>query len=83
MKEELVKFIKYQFSEHCGRTVGLILGFIAALSILLFGFFTTLFVVICMCIGLYIGNKIDNSDEISDEFLYRIERFWPPFSRRW
>lgn len=83
MKEDIVNFIKYQFSEHCGRTVGLLVGFIAALSILIFGFFTTLFVVVCMALGLYIGSRIDRGDEFSDNFLYRIERFLPPFSRRW
>ena len=83
IKQDIVNFIKYQFIEHCGRTVGLIIGFIAALSILIFGFFTTLFVVICMALGLYIGNRIDNSDVISDDMLYKLERFLPPFSRRW
>lgn len=86
MKNDILNFIKYQLQEHCGRTIGVVLGFIIALCILIFGFFPTLFVVICMGIGLYIGTKIDKQEdsEFVDGFLYRIQRFFSsPFSRRW
>ena len=63
MKEYILNFIKYQLHEHCGRTIGVILGFIISLAILIFGLFTTLFVIICMGIGLYVGNLIDKDDE--------------------
>lgn len=83
MKEDILNFIKYQLQEHCGRTIGVILGFVIALSILLFGLFTTLFVIICMAIGLYIGNLIDKEDGFSDDFLYKLQKLLPPYSRRW
>ena len=38
MKEDILNFIKYQLKEHCGRTIGIVAGFIIALSILVFGF---------------------------------------------
>ena len=37
MKEYILNFIKYQLHEHCGRTIGVILGFIISLAILIFG----------------------------------------------
>ncbi len=83
MKEDILNFIKYQLEEHCGRTIGVVIGFIVALSVLIFGFFTTLFVVICMAIGLYVGNLIDKQDGFSDDFLYKIQKFLSPLSRRW
>ncbi len=83
MKEDILNFIKYQLQEHCGRTVGIILGFLIALSVLIFGIFTTLFVVICMAIGFYVGNKIDKEDGFSDDILYRLQKLLPPYSRRW
>ena len=58
MKEYILNFIKYQLHEHCGRTIGVILGFIISLAILIFGLFATLFVIVCMGIGLYVGNLI-------------------------
>lgn len=74
MKEYILNFIKYQLHEHCGRTIGVILGFIISLAILIFGLFTTLFVIICMGIGLYVGNLIDKDDEFSDNILYKIQK---------
>ena len=41
MKEYILNFIKYQLHEHCGRTIGVILGFIISLAILIFGLFAT------------------------------------------
>lgn len=83
MKEDIINFIKYQLQEHCGRTVGVVAGFLISLSILIFGLFTTLFVVFCMAIGLYIGNLVDKDDDFSDNLLYKIQRLLPPYSRRW
>ena len=84
MKEDILNFIKYQLKEHCGRTIGIVAGFIIAISILLIGFFSTLFIIICVGLGLFIGNKIDKGDsEFWDNLIYRLQRLLPPFSRRW
>lgn len=86
MKNDILNFIKYQLKEHCGRTIGVVLGFVIALCVLIFGFFSTLFVLICMGIGLYVGAKIDRQEdfEFSENLLDRLQRFLSsPFSRRW
>lgn len=84
MKEDILNFIKYQLKEHCGRTIGIVAGFIIAISVLLIGFFSTLFIIICVGLGLFIGNKIDKGDsEFWDNLIYRLQRLLPPFSRRW
>ena len=85
MKDDILNFIKYQLQEHSGRTIGVVLGFIIALCILIFGFFHTLFVLICMGIGLYLGSKIDDKEdsEFAEGFLDRLQRLLSsPFSRR-
>ncbi len=83
MKEYILNFIKYQLHEHCGRTIGVILGFIISLAILIFCLFGSLFVIVCMGIGLYVGNLIDKDDEFSDNILYKIQKILPPYSRLW
>ena len=84
MKEDILNFIKYQLKEHCGRTVGVVIGFVIAVSVLLIGFFSTLFIIICVGAGLFVGNKIDKGDsEFLDNVIYRLQRLLPPFSRRW
>lgn len=54
-----------------GRAIGLMLGFVIALSILVIGFLKTFFIVICTLLGYYIGRKFDKNENIF-ELLERI-----------
>ena len=61
MKENLLLFLQNEWQNHRGRSAGLLIGTIFALSILLFGFWKTLFVIFCAGIGMYIGLRIERA----------------------
>ncbi|MDF2565207.1 MAG: hypothetical protein K0Q53_1602 [Massilibacillus sp.] len=63
---------------HRGKLVGTILGIIIGISILLFGFFKTLFIMICGLIGLFVGKRVDEKDDLMDI----VEKIIPPGFRR-
>jgi uncharacterized membrane protein len=63
---------------HRGKLVGTILGIIIGISILLFGFFKTLFIMICGLIGLFVGKRVDEKDDL----MNIVEKIIPPGFRR-
>ena len=64
MKEDMKDFIEAVWKNHRGKFIGTMIGFFIGLSILVFGFFKTLFVLLCAVIGLYIGGKVDNHEDL-------------------
>ena len=64
MKEDMKNFMEAVWKNHRGRFIGTITGLFIGLSVLVFGFFKTLFVLICAVIGLYIGGKVDNHEDL-------------------
>lgn len=86
MKEDLLDFIKNQIMDHTGRTLGLFLGLIVAILMLTIGFWATVFISICVGIGMYVGGSYDRDDtekfrEAFYKFIYKIQRFLPPYRR--
>ncbi|TYQ13372.1 UNVERIFIED_CONTAM: putative membrane protein [Acetivibrio alkalicellulosi] len=67
-KEKILSFYRSHFGEVNGALAGLIISVI----ILLIGFFKTLFIVICVLVGYYIGKKISDDKEYIKNFLDRI-----------
>lgn len=63
---------------HRGKLVGTILGIIIGISILLFGFLKTLFIMICGLIGLFVGKRVDEKDDLMDI----VEKIIPPGFKR-
>lgn len=61
------------FQNNKGKTIGAALGLLIAILSLTMGFFKTLFLVICVLLGYYIGKKIDNKESIIEV----IERILP------
>lgn len=61
------------FRNNRGKCIGAFIGFVIAVLALSLGFFRTLFMVICILIGYYIGKKKDNKESIIEV----IERFLP------
>lgn len=56
-----------------GRTIGLLAGLIVGVLFLTLGFFKTIFLMICIGVGCFIGDKADNQED-----LFRlIEKIWP------
>jgi uncharacterized membrane protein len=61
------------FENNRAKCIGVLLGFLFAISSLFIGFFKTIFIVICIFLGYYIGKKIDNKESIIEV----IERILP------
>ena len=79
------KYIKDLWNNNPGKISGVILGFVFSLSILIYGFFKTIFVLFFVGAGLFIGNKIDKKDDLfetAEDILDHIQKFIPPIFRR-
>ena len=68
-KKELLEL----YRNNKGKVNGTIIGLLFAVFVLLIGFFKTLFLVICVLLGYYIGKKIDNKESIIEV----LEKFIP------
>lgn len=68
------KFLQELWEHHSGKILGLSAGFSIGLLVILFGFFRTLFVLICMIAGYVVGKKIDEKEDIMDI----LEKLLPP-----
>ncbi|MGI6469033.1 MAG: DUF2273 domain-containing protein [Syntrophomonadaceae bacterium] len=51
--------INWLWQEHRGKTVGVILGLVASILFVTLGFWRTIFIIICLSIGYYIGKRVD------------------------
>ena len=56
------KLLRFLLSENTGRKVGMLGGFIIGLSIVLFGFWKTVFLAVCTGIGYIIGRMMEHND---------------------
>lgn len=65
------------FREHRGKIIGGILGLFIGIIIILFGFFKTLFVILCAIIGYYIGKSTDSKNGLRD----LLDKILPPGNR--
>ena len=83
MWKDLKKYAATLFETHRTRKIGFIVGLISGIAILIFGFFNTAFAFICGLIGLYVGAKFDNGDELIDETLKKLNRILPEKFQRW
>jgi len=64
---------------HRGGINGAVIGFIIGLAILIFGFFTILFLSLCAGIGYYIGKRLH---EDKDYIKNLLDRILPPGTYR-
>ena len=62
MKEYLLLFLQEQWTNHRGRTAGLLLGTLFGFFVLIFGFWQMVFVILCAAIGMYIGLRVERVD---------------------
>ena len=69
------------FTPHRGKTIGMFFGAFLGLAVLIFGFWQTLFVLLCALVGLLIGIRIDHGirprdveDFLKDLFPYRYSK---------
>lgn len=78
MKDEMKLLAADLWQNHRCKAVGLFLGLIIGTAILLFGFWNTIFVLVCGLIGLLIGIQMDKGEELTkrlgDAFSERLRR---------
>lgn len=58
------KFFEYVATEHRGKAVGILLGLIASILFVSFGFWQTIFIMLCIGAGYVIGTKIDDNVDL-------------------
>ena len=63
MKEECARLFREAWENHRGCVLGAVLGALIAVSIIMFGFWNMLFIGLCVSVGLWLGNRIDNGDD--------------------
>ena len=54
------------WESHSGKIAGMVIGMLFGIFILMFGFFHTMFVMLCMICGYIIGKRIDEKEDIMD-----------------
>lgn len=72
--KELMTRLLDLFCRHRGKTLGLLIGLIISILSLTIGGLKTLFIVGCCLLGLIIGGKIDNHEDLRNI----ISRILPP-----
>ena len=83
MLKEFAGFIKSLFETHRNRKIGFMIGVIFGAAVLIFGVFPTLFALFCGVIGLYIGSRFDDGDDLIHRTLKTLEEVLPEKYQRW
>lgn len=66
------------WENHKGKLTGALIGLIFGVSVMMIGFFWTLFISGCVLIGFFIGKRIDEEKESLGEIL---EKYFPLHTR--
>lgn len=62
------KMFSYIMDNHRGKAIGLILGLIAGILVINYGFWKTLFIVVCIIGGFLIGKAVDEQVDFENWF---------------
>jgi uncharacterized membrane protein len=66
--ENLLRMI---FEQHRGKAIGIIMGLLASILFINYGFWRTIFIIICIAVGFFIGKELDEKKNF-DEWLKRM-----------
>lgn len=61
----LERFLTQILEEHRGKAIGVIIGLLAAILFLTFGFWRALFIILCIVVGYFIGKRIDEDQNFN------------------
>ncbi len=79
MKDEMRLLAADLWQNHRCKAVGLVLGLVIGTAVLIFGFWNTVFVLVCGLLGLLVGVRMDKGEELTkglgDVFSERIRRW--------
>jgi uncharacterized membrane protein len=68
MWENLFRII---FEEHRGKAIGIVLGLVASILFISYGFWRTIFIIVCIALGFFIGKEVDEKKNF-DQWLKNI-----------
>ncbi|MDD3268453.1 MAG: DUF2273 domain-containing protein [Syntrophomonadaceae bacterium] len=57
--------------EHRGKAIGIVLGMLAGILVITYGFWRTLFIIFCIAMGYIIGKKLDENQSF-DSWLRKM-----------
>lgn len=60
----LEKIMLYVITEHRGKTIGILLGLVASILFISYGFWRTIFIAFCIVVGYLIGKKLDENTDL-------------------
>jgi len=60
------KFMQSIMNEHRGKALGILLGFIASILFVSYGFWPTIFIVLCIFVGYQVGKKLDENVDLEE-----------------
>lgn len=58
------KVLLLLLQEHRGKVLGILIGLLAAILVVSYGFLKALFIMICIGLGYFIGKKIDEKQDL-------------------
>jgi len=64
VKEEIESVVRDLWNNHRSSSLGILLGVVLAILVLIFGFWNMLFVILCAALGLYLGKRMDEGDNV-------------------
>lgn len=65
------RLVTYLWEHHRGKVIGIALGLLAGILIVAYGFWKSLFIIICIGVGYLIGKNIDDNKSF-DDWIQRI-----------
>jgi uncharacterized membrane protein len=68
------KLLEEIWQHHSGKLLGVLFGFMFGILVITFGFFRTLFVVLCVIAGYVVGKRIDQKEDIMEI----LDKLLPP-----
>lgn len=83
MLEAIKNFVVDLFESHRTRKLGFIAGLFTGATILLIGFFNTMFIALCGLIGLFAGSRFDSKDDLVEKILVKLDKILPEKIQRW
>ncbi|MEG0797608.1 MAG: DUF2273 domain-containing protein [Acidaminococcaceae bacterium] len=66
--------MKNVWENYKGRLIGAIFGLFVGIMFLILGFFQTIFLLICIAAGYFLGQRLDNKEDLMDI----LDRLLPP-----
>lgn len=60
----LEKLFEYLTTEHRGKVIGVMLGLMASILFVTYGFLRTIFIMLCITVGYQIGKKLDDNTDL-------------------